>query len=79
MARTSIDVSDRDYLLSHMQAPRGRGSWAFRIADCSLPFIWTPSMTYSDAKVWAKAKVRSMQADGTIPADVSDITLIAQP
>ena len=39
--------------------------------------IWTPSMTYTDAKVWAKAKARAMQADSLLPQ--GSITLYPQP
>jgi len=34
-------------------------------------------MTYTDAKVWAKAKARDMQADGQLPQ--GSITLYSQP
>lgn len=76
---TTIDIDPSDYVRSHMTQPRGRGSWAFLIGDSDLPMIWTPSMTYADAKVWAKACVRDMIAAGTIPATVSYIDLRTQP
>jgi hypothetical protein len=76
---TVIDIDDSDYRRSHMTSPRGRGSWAFQIGGSSLPMIWTPSMTYADAKVWAKAAVRQMIAAGAIPASVSYIDLRTQP
>lgn len=44
------------YVNSHGHEPRGRGTWAFfgdrrmRIEDA----IWSPSMTYTEAKAWMR-------------------------
>ena len=47
--------------------PRGRGTWAFDLVDSSckrtIETVLTPSLTYSDAKVWIKAYVRENWAD----------------
>lgn len=77
--RTTIDINDREYVLSHMKAPRGRGMWAFRIAHTTMPLLWSPTSTYADAKVWARAAVRTMQYVGTIPAGVDHVALMTQP
>jgi hypothetical protein len=54
-----IDCSE--YFRSHRIAPRGRGSWAFCDANYSClqdylaHTIFSPRMTYSEAKKWAIA------------------------
>lgn len=81
--RSPIDIDDTDFVHSHMRTPKGRGSWAFATTDAARhdvmhpTLIWTPSMTYTDAKVWAKAKARAMQADSLLPQ--GSITLYSQP
>jgi hypothetical protein len=76
----AVSFSDRSYQLSHMRAPRGRGSWAFLISGSELPMIWSPSsMTYTEAKAWAKTKVHDMQRTGAISACVTSLTLATQP
>lgn len=39
---------------AHGRRPRGRGSWAFRPYDDRDfdSFVFSPSMTYSEAKKW---------------------------
>lgn len=47
-----------EWIMSHSNTPRGRGSWAFatsRRADIDDVKL-SPSMTYSEAKKWAKQK-----------------------
>jgi hypothetical protein len=86
-ARVLVEIDDSDYVRSHMSTPKGRGSWAFATdaasrRDAAAPsMIWTPSMTYSDAKVWAKAKARDMLAQrSTAPLCTgASITLYTQP
>lgn len=52
----AVEFNTTDYVFSHGHTPRGRGSWAFfptsacRIEDA----IWSPSMTYTEAKRWVK-------------------------
>ena len=60
----TIDIITNQYVCSHGVQPKGRGSWAFYAYDYSTwrevgaPFF-VPSMTYADAKVWAKAYARA--------------------
>lgn len=44
-----------EYELSHGRKPRGRGSWAFYVDGDELP-VFSPSMTYTDAKRWVRAQ-----------------------
>ena len=57
---TKVDISTRIFERSHGRKPRGRGGWAFILMDGSreVETFFTPSMTFSDAKVWAKAHAR---------------------
>ena len=83
MTRTSIDIDPSPFYRSHLRNPSGRGSWAFSLQsnprDVLKDVVFTPSMTYADAKVWIKAWFRAQQATGTYPSDLSDVTLYAQP
>lgn len=80
---TKIDIDNSPFVRSHMRNPSGRGSWAFSLQanprDVLTDVVFTPSMTYSDAKVWVKAWFRAQQAAGAFPRDLSDVTLFAQP
>jgi hypothetical protein len=82
--RTYINIDDSPFVRSHMKAPRGRGSWAFSINDANAPIadvVFTPSMTYADAKVWIKAWFRDQQAAGKFPSagNLSYVDIYAQP
>jgi len=74
-----IDVDANDFIRSHGVPPRGWGTWAFDVKGSTLGLLWTPAMTYSDAKVWIKAKVRALIADGILPAHVTYFDVSAQP
>jgi hypothetical protein len=76
----AVTFTDRAYQLSHMRAPRGRGSWAFEVkhAGVELPLVWANG-TYAEAKSTAKAQARAMQAAGLIPPGIRSVTLDAQP
>lgn len=56
-----LDISTRRYELNYAKTPRGRGSWAFIVIDGScnkeVETVFTPSLTYSDAKVWIRAYI----------------------
>lgn len=58
-AAVSIEFNTTSYEMAHGHKPRGRGTWAFfptreqRIVDG----IWSPSMTYSEAKRWARQRM----------------------
>lgn len=45
-----------EYEISHARQPRGRGSWAFFDEKGDLHF--TPSMTFTEAKRWARANLK---------------------
>ena len=61
MTRRAIDIDPIDFIRSHGNAPKGRGSWAFSTYPNprSGDVFFTPSMTFADAKVWAKAYART--------------------
>lgn len=77
--RPTIEFCSRPYVRSHMREPHGYGTWAFAIAGSSLDLLWSPPMTYTDAKAWARGRVRMMIADGAISALLPYIVLEAQP
>lgn len=59
----AIEFDTAPYRNSHLSGPRGRGSWAFglsRDADaCDREqVLWSPSMTYSEAKKWAREEIK---------------------
>lgn len=58
----ALEFITTDYEFSHNHTPRGRGSWAFcegRNPDCtSNAILWSPSMTYSEAKAWARREFK---------------------
>ena len=64
MSNKPIDIITNQYVCSHGVQPTGRGSWAFYAYDygtrreIGAPFF-APPMTYSNAKVWAKAYARA--------------------
>ncbi|MBZ9683247.1 hypothetical protein LB531_21555 [Mesorhizobium sp. CO1-1-2] len=65
--RQPIEIYTSRYERSHGRAPKGFGGWGFIIIDEScdqeVEFFFTPPMTLSDAKVWAKAHVRENFAE----------------
>jgi len=65
-----IQVHTAEYRRSHMKEPRGRGSWAFRV-DTEIP--WSPSMTYADAKAWARAQIAERAAGTAAPVVFVDV------
>lgn len=74
----SISFTDRSYELSHLTKPRGRGAWAFKVSGTDL-LIWTPSLTFTDAKKHAKARAIEMHRTGEIAPSMLNITLATQP
>ncbi|BCH11979.1 hypothetical protein MesoLj131c_62370 [Mesorhizobium sp. 131-3-5] len=62
-----IEVHTYLYERSHGRKPKGFGGWGFIVMDEScdreVEFFFTPAMTLSDAKVWAKAHVRTNFAE----------------
>jgi len=43
----------REYERSHFKKPRGYGVWAF-MDESGDDWMFSPQMTYTDAKAWAK-------------------------
>lgn len=80
---TLIEIDSSPFVRSHMKDPRGRGSWAFSLEanprDVVKNVVFSPSMTWGEAKVWARQWFRDQQAKGVYPLDVSHVTLYAQP
>jgi len=65
-----VYFNTRPFVTSHMRQPRGRGSWAFAFEGQT---VFSPSMTYADAKKWARDQVRAAapaDADATYEVDV---------
>jgi len=50
---TKFKFDPSAFLTGHMQAPRGRGSWAFSLEERPDDVVFSPSMTYSEARKWA--------------------------
>jgi hypothetical protein len=84
-ARTKIEIDDSPFVRSHMKGPKGYGSWAFSLErnprDVCKDVVFTPAMTYSDAKVWIKAWFRDQQAAGQFPSpgNLGYVEIYAQP
>lgn len=49
MSRPFFDTTE--YQRSHGKAPRGTGSWAFKV-DQDHFYVFSPSMTFTEAKRW---------------------------
>lgn len=50
-----VTFNTRNYRTLHGSEPRGRGAWAFT-PDCESDCFFTPCMTYTEAKKFAKDK-----------------------
>ena len=63
-----LEVDTFPFELSHGRSPRGRGSWAFcpfhkRNSGDYLEFtLFSPSMTYGEAKRWLREKVAELRS-----------------
>lgn len=51
-------IETREYENSHGHGPRGRGSWAFQVGSDVTDVLWSPSMTYTEAKKWAREQAK---------------------
>jgi hypothetical protein len=70
-----FEFNTRQFEFSHGRAPKGRGSWAFAVRDLGGEPIFTPSMTYAEAKMWIKNHVRPQ-----VPAEfVGTVTIHVLP
>ena len=69
LAMTRITFETTPFELSHGRSPRGRGSWAFcpfhlRNANDYIDHtLFSPSMTYAEAKRWMKAHPQAAAAE----------------
>lgn len=77
---TRVEFSTRKFELSHMTKPRGRGSWAFELAERPDDIVWAPgSLTITEAKTWMREYVLDMQAEGAIPDHVDHVIVNVLP
>lgn len=58
---TTTTFHTANYVWTHGRSPRGRGTWAFSLKGTPArgdgsEIMWTPSMTYSEAKKYLLAK-----------------------
>jgi hypothetical protein len=56
-----------DYILAHGRRPGGFGVWAFQVVGEGTQHaevLWAPSGTFTEAKAWARDKVRAMAPAG---------------
>jgi hypothetical protein len=73
----TINFDTHDYFNSHLQAPRGRGGWMFALDLDEARrgeyrnVLSSPSMTYADAKRWARAEVTARIFAGRLPQEVT--------
>ncbi len=74
----AITFNDGPFITSHGRSPKGRGSWAF--ADCPDPdmneVIFTPSMTYTEAKTWMR---KHLKREYGIDARMEGVTVYVLP
>ncbi|MDB5243796.1 MAG: hypothetical protein JWP57_4422 [Spirosoma sp.] len=71
-----VEFDPRPFRNSHGCAPRGRGSWAFALAERPAEVMFSPgSMLKREAEAWARAKVRAMD----IPAGVAVVSVLVLP
>ena len=49
-----VEIDTRLYAMAYGRSPKGRGGWAFHpdadVAATDPSIIWTPSMTYDEAR-----------------------------
>lgn len=54
----AITFDNIEYIKAHGKNPTGRGSWAFSVDRRGQnDVLFSPSMTLTDAKKWAKAEL----------------------
>lgn len=67
---SKIQFHTNEYRRSHMREPHGRGSWAFRVGT---DILWSPSMTYTQAKAWAREQLAERAASTSAPVIYVDV------
>jgi len=71
-----IEFNTYTFQASHGKAPRGRGSWAFSLDRAGRDhLIFSPSMTYGEAKRWAREEYKRLAAG----AELDFIQVYVQP
>jgi hypothetical protein len=76
MANLTVKFDPTQFVRSHMEQPKGRGSWAFSLEERPADVVFSPSMTLADARKWMTARVRQMS---DIPADVTTVWVNVLP
>jgi hypothetical protein len=69
--KTHVEFYTTEYQINHGAEPRGRGSWCFsekRHPDvcAKTGVLWSPSMTFGEAKKWAREQIRAMNLSTSI-------------
>jgi hypothetical protein len=59
-----FEFNTTPFVWSHGRAPKGRGSWAFRVRDLSAEPVFSPSMSFTEAKAWIKNRIRPEVPEG---------------
>ena len=58
MTASKVEFHTSRYTMGHGKLPRGRGCWAFQVADITgrglAPIRLSPPMTLTDAKAWMR-------------------------
>jgi hypothetical protein len=75
----TVKFDTTDYVDSHQESPRGRGGWMFALdldeADRGEyeNVLSSPSMTYTDAKKWARKEVtaRMLATGHLLPREIT--------
>lgn len=68
MSKVTVEFRTVEYTCNHGAEPRGRGSWAF--CEERLPLnkelLWTPSLTYGEAKKWVREELAKRGVQGPV-------------
>lgn len=56
--KITFDFNTAEFCTAHGKEPRGRGSWAFAFEGREP--VFSPSMTYAEAKRWIKEHICSV-------------------
>ena len=82
--KPTLEVDDTPFVRSHGRKPTGRGSWAFSLQfdprDILNDVVFSPSLTFTEAKAWVKKWFREQQQAGKFPLlhGASHVTLFVQ-
>lgn len=62
----TVHFDTSPFTRSHGTEPRGRGSWAFADNARGDRAVFSPSMTFAEARRWMKAKLAADGVTGTV-------------